>query len=79
MFDAIAGRYDFLNHFLSAGIDKRWRTRAIRSLALSGRESVLDLCSGTAALAIAAVRATPTAARVVGVDFSSEMLRFGQR
>jgi demethylmenaquinone methyltransferase/2-methoxy-6-polyprenyl-1,4-benzoquinol methylase len=79
MFDAIAGRYDFLNHFLSAGIDKRWRTRAIRSLALSGRESVLDLCSGTADLAIAAVRATPSAARVVGVDFSSEMLRFGQR
>jgi demethylmenaquinone methyltransferase/2-methoxy-6-polyprenyl-1,4-benzoquinol methylase len=79
MFDDIAGRYDFLNHFLSAGIDKRWRTRAIRSLALTGRECVLDLCSGTADLAIAAVRAQPAAARVVGVDFSSEMLRFGQR
>jgi demethylmenaquinone methyltransferase / 2-methoxy-6-polyprenyl-1,4-benzoquinol methylase len=79
MFDAIAGRYDFLNHFLSAGIDKRWRTRAIRSLALTGRECVLDLCSGTADLAIAAVRATPAATRVIGVDFSSEMLRFGQQ
>src|SRR3954470_1375882 len=79
MFDDIAARYDFLNHFLSGGIDKHWRTRAIRSLALTGRECVLDLCSGTADLAIAAVRATPAAARVIGVDFSSEMLRFGQQ
>jgi demethylmenaquinone methyltransferase/2-methoxy-6-polyprenyl-1,4-benzoquinol methylase len=77
MFDAIAGRYDFLNHFLSAGIDKRWRKRAIQSLGLTGRERVLDLCSGTADLAIAAVRATPSARRVIGVDFSSEMLRVG--
>ena len=48
------GSYDFLNHLLSAGIDRRWRKRAIRSLALTGRERVLDLCTGTADLAIAA-------------------------
>jgi demethylmenaquinone methyltransferase/2-methoxy-6-polyprenyl-1,4-benzoquinol methylase len=77
MFDAIAGRYDFLNHLLSAGIDKRWRRRAIASLALSGRERVLDLCTGTADLAIAAVRAVPGASRVVGVDFAGAMLRIG--
>ena len=68
MFDAIAGRYDFLNHVLSAGIDRRWRTRAIRSLALTGRERVLDLCTGTGDLAIEAMRATPSAARVVGAN-----------
>jgi demethylmenaquinone methyltransferase / 2-methoxy-6-polyprenyl-1,4-benzoquinol methylase len=78
MFDAIAGRYDLLNHLLSAGIDRRWRTHAIRSLALSGREIVLDLCTGTADVAIAARRAAPGARRVVGVDFSSEMLRVGR-
>ncbi len=77
MFDAIAGRYDFLNHVLSAGIDRRWRTRAIRSLGLTGVERVLDLCTGTGDLAIAAVRAQPSAARVVGVDFSAAMLRVG--
>jgi len=77
MFDAIAGRYDLLNHVLSAGIDRRWRTRAIRSLRLTGRERVLDLCTGTGDLAIAAVRAQPSAARVVGVDFSGAMLRVG--
>src|SRR5437016_12367681 len=74
MFDAIAGRYDFLNHFLSAGIDRRWRRRAVASLALTGTERVVDLCTGTGDLAIAALRARPGAARVVGIDFASAML-----
>jgi demethylmenaquinone methyltransferase / 2-methoxy-6-polyprenyl-1,4-benzoquinol methylase len=78
MFDAIANRYDFLNHLLSAGFDRRWRRRAIRSLALTGRERVLDLCTGTADLAIAARAARPSAAAVVGVDFSSAMLAVGR-
>src|SRR5437867_7847682 len=75
MFDAIAGRYDFLNHFLSAGIDRRWRRRAVQVLGLTGRERVLDLCTGTGDLAMAVVRARPGGARVVGVDFAAEMLR----
>src|SRR5258706_7231074 len=79
MFDAIADRYDFLNHFLSAGIDRRWRRRAIRSLSLTGRERVLDLCTGTADLAIASAAARPGAARVVGVDFAPAMLAVGQK
>jgi demethylmenaquinone methyltransferase / 2-methoxy-6-polyprenyl-1,4-benzoquinol methylase len=77
MFDAIADRYDLLNHLLSAGIDRRWRTHAIRSLRLTGTERVLDLCTGTADLAIAAARARPAAARIVGVDFAGAMLRVG--
>lgn len=77
MFDSIAPRYDFLNHLLSAGIDRRWRAKAIASLRLTGRERVLDLCTGTGDLAIAARTATPGAARVVGVDFSAAMLRYG--
>ena len=79
MFDAIAGRYDVLNHVLSAGIDRRWRRRAIASLGLTGRERVLDLCTGTGDLAIAAMRAHPSAARVVGVDFAGAMLAIGER
>ena len=77
MFDAIAGRYDFLNHTLSAGLDIWWRRRAIQSLRLTGIERVLDVCTGTADLAIAACRATPSARRVVGLDFAHEMLRVG--
>jgi SAM-dependent methyltransferase len=78
MFDAIAARYDLLNHLLSAGIDRTWRRRAIRSLALTGHERVLDLCTGTADLAIAARTARPPARRVVGVDFAGAMLDVGR-
>jgi demethylmenaquinone methyltransferase/2-methoxy-6-polyprenyl-1,4-benzoquinol methylase len=77
MFDAIAPRYDVLNRVLSAGFDVRWRARAIRSLGLTGRETILDLCTGTADLAIAAVTARPGAQRVLGVDFARQMLRLG--
>ena len=76
MFDAIAKRYDFLNHFLSVGLDTRWRARAIREAALPPDARVLDLCTGTADLAIAAIHAVPSA-RVVGVDFAGAMLRVG--
>jgi demethylmenaquinone methyltransferase/2-methoxy-6-polyprenyl-1,4-benzoquinol methylase len=76
MFDAIAGRYDLLNRTLSAGFDRRWRRRALRALELTGRERLLDICTGTADIPLAA-RASGAAAEVVGVDFSSEMLRVG--
>ncbi len=77
MFDAIARRYDLLNHVLSAGIDAYWRRRAVRSLNLSGREIVLDLCTGTADFAIASTRGRRAARRVIGIDFAAEMLRVG--
>ena len=76
MFDAIAPRYDFLNHVLSAGLDRRWRDRAVDALALSENARVLDVCTGTADLAIAAVTRA-RGASVIGVDFAGEMLRLG--
>ncbi|HTI40140.1 MAG TPA: bifunctional demethylmenaquinone methyltransferase/2-methoxy-6-polyprenyl-1,4-benzoquinol methylase UbiE [Vicinamibacterales bacterium] len=76
MFDAIAGRYDFLNHLLSAGLDTRWRARAVRELALSADAHVIDLCTGTADLAIASA-IHDAGVQVVGVDFAAEMLRVG--
>jgi len=78
MFDAIAPRYDLLNHLLSAGIDRRWRAAAIRSLKLTGSESLLDVCCGTADVALEARRGRG-AARVIGVDFSGAMLTLGHR
>ena len=75
MFDAIAGRYDLLNLVLSGGLDRYWRRRAIASLGLTGRERLLDVCTGTADVAIGSARRG--AARVVGVDFSGAMLTHG--
>ncbi len=79
MFDAIARHYDRLNLVLSAGFDRRWRARTVAALELSGRERLLDMCTGTADLAIAAVTAAGGQAReVVGVDFSAGMLARGR-
>jgi demethylmenaquinone methyltransferase/2-methoxy-6-polyprenyl-1,4-benzoquinol methylase len=78
MFDAIAGRYDLLNTVLSAGLDRYWRRRAIATLQLTGRERLLDVCTGTADVAIGAARRAAGAARVVGVDFSGAMLTHGR-
>jgi demethylmenaquinone methyltransferase / 2-methoxy-6-polyprenyl-1,4-benzoquinol methylase len=77
MFDQIAGRYDLLNTVLSGGMDRYWRARAVRSLRLTGRERALDVCTGTADVALALAR-RGRAASVVGIDFSGEMLRLGR-
>ena len=80
MFDAIAPRYDLLNRVLSAGIDRRWRRRAIASLELTGSEILLDVCTGTADVALearAASQGRRGAARVLGVDFAAAMLQHG--
>lgn len=78
MFDAIARRYDTLNHLLSAGLDRRWRRLAIRALKLRPQDRLLDMCTGTGDLAIAAVTSPADApGDVVGIDFSGEMLRLG--
>jgi demethylmenaquinone methyltransferase/2-methoxy-6-polyprenyl-1,4-benzoquinol methylase len=78
MFDAIAPRYDLLNHVLSAGLDRRWRQRAVDTLSLGRGARVLDLCTGTADLAIA-VAMRHGDASVTGVDFSGAMLKLGYR
>ena len=77
MFDAIAPRYDLLNHVLSAGLDRRWRDRAVDALGLPRGARVLDLCAGTADLAVATVRRVP-GATVIGVDFAAAMLRLAR-
>lgn len=76
MFARIAGRYDLLNALLSAGIDRRWRRALVRRLGgLDGR-LLVDSCCGTGDLSFALERA---GARVVGVDFTPEMLGHARR
>lgn len=76
MFGRIAGRYDLLNRLLSAGIDQRWRRAAVRRAGELGRGRVLDACCGTGDLALAFERA---GGRVVGVDFTPQMLTLAER
>lgn len=76
MFDSIAPRYDLLNRVLSMGLDQKWRQRGVSELRLTPASRILDLCAGTADLALAVVRRQPGAS-VVGVDFSGAMLRLG--
>ena len=77
MFDAIAPRYDLLNHVLSAGMDRGWRDRAVDALSLAPGARVLDLCTGTGDLAITIVNRVK-GTTVIGVDFAGEMLRLAR-
>ena len=79
MFTAIAPRYDFLNHLLSLGIDRRWRRAAVDRLAWETRPAglYLDACAGTLDLAAELARRRGFAGRVVGADFSARMLKLG--
>ena len=79
MFAQIARRYDLLNHLLSLGIDRRWRRRTVR-LTPPGNEAqwILDVCTGTADLALAYWRASGQAVRIVGADFCRPMLAIGR-
>lgn len=77
MFDGIAGKYDFLNHLLSMGIDKSWRKKAINSIAMINPKQILDVATGTGDFAIAALKIQPT--MVTGVDISAGMLEVGKK
>ena len=76
MFDAIAPRYDLLNRVLSLGIDQWWRKKAVNLLRDAAPKRILDVATGTADLAIEALRLNPE--KIIGVDISEEMLNLGQ-
>ena len=79
MFTATAPRYDFLNHVLSLGIDRRWRRAAVDRLGWEARPDglYLDACAGTLDLAAELARRRGFTGRVVGADFSARMLKLG--
>jgi demethylmenaquinone methyltransferase/2-methoxy-6-polyprenyl-1,4-benzoquinol methylase len=76
MFDNISKRYDFLNHFLSLGIDKIWRKKAVKMLREIQPKKILDLATGTGDFAIASLKLNPT--EIVGMDISDGMLEVGR-
>lgn len=78
MFDKIAFRYDFLNHFLSAGIDVGWRKKAIKQLRSLDPKSILDVATGTGDMAILSYRLL-NAEKIIGIDISDGMLEIGKK
>jgi demethylmenaquinone methyltransferase / 2-methoxy-6-polyprenyl-1,4-benzoquinol methylase len=78
MFGQIAGRYDFLNRLLSLGIDRSWRRKTVRLVPPEGDAPILDVCTGTADLALAYWRASKGKTSVVGTDFCLPMLAIGR-
>lgn len=75
MFNNIAGNYDFLNHFLSIGIDKLWRKKVVKIVSNVQPTEVLDVATGTGDLAIALLKAQPK--KIIGIDISEGMLAKG--
>ena len=75
MFNKIAGQYDFLNRFLTFGIDNMWRTIAVKKIK-NNPKNVLDIATGTADLAI--ITAKYTNAEIIGLDISDQMLKVGK-
>ena len=76
MFDRISGRYDFLNHFLSLGIDKGWRKKVVSIARAQNPETILDIATGTGDQAIALSALKPQ--KVTGLDISAGMLDVGR-
>lgn len=77
MFDNISHRYDFLNHFLSLGIDKLWRKKAVAMLKESSPQVILDVATGTGDFALQAMSLNPK--HISGIDISEGMLEVGRR
>lgn len=75
MFNNISGRYDFLNHFLSLGIDRLWRKKAIAILKKDHPKNILDVATGTGDFAIQSLSLNPE--HVTGIDISEMMLEVG--
>ncbi len=78
MFNNISGTYDFLNHFLSIGIDIIWRKKAISKLKSLQPEIILDVATGTGDFAIQAIQ-TLKPKQIIGVDISSGMLEVAKK
>lgn len=76
MFDNISHKYDFLNHFLSLGIDKGWRKKAIDLLKPQAPKTLLDVATGTGDFALQALDLNPH--KIIGIDISEGMLNVGR-
>lgn len=78
MFDSIAWRYDFLNHLLSFGIDRKWRRKAVEKISgICKNPKIIDVAAGTGDLAIEAMKLDPV--KITGIDISEKMIELGRQ
>jgi demethylmenaquinone methyltransferase/2-methoxy-6-polyprenyl-1,4-benzoquinol methylase len=77
MFDSIAKKYDFLNRFLSLGIDQGWRKKAISYLGTNKLQHLLDIATGTADMALMANKQIQPV-KITGIDISEGMMQYGR-
>jgi len=77
MFNNISHKYDFLNHFLSLGIDILWRKKAVRLLKPYSPKQILDIATGTGDFAIECLSLNPD--KIIGIDISDGMLEVGRQ
>lgn len=78
MFNSIAFRYDFLNRFLSAGVDVGWRKKALKQLKDLQPTTLLDVATGTGDMALMAAKMLPLE-QITGIDISNGMLEIGRQ
>jgi demethylmenaquinone methyltransferase / 2-methoxy-6-polyprenyl-1,4-benzoquinol methylase len=78
MFNAVAPRYDLLNHLLSAGYDRRWRKLAVNEFDSVANKTFLDVATGTADISLEIASRQQSFNKIIGMDFSQSMLELGK-
>lgn len=77
-FNSIAKRYDLMNSLMTLGMDQRWRRQVVQRVGAGHAKQIIDVCCGTGQLSMELAQAVGPAGRIIGLDFSENMLQVGR-